>query len=108
MVQPEGVVLYVETIGEKTKRSVLCIQVMNLSRSLCNSTGKALYAGERNIVIRHSIPEMSYGMNTVTHTQSKHSNIYIDECGVDEKVASKVQQSECKYVLWLHIKSMVL
>ena len=45
---------------KQTEHSPLCIQVRRTSSSsLCSHTGKALYAGERNTVIRHSVSEIS-------------------------------------------------
>ena len=54
--------------------SSLCVQVRNSSSSLWNSPDKALYAGEKSVAIRCSIPEILQGY-TYIYTHSKHINI---------------------------------
>ena len=61
--QPEGLVSYTE---KQVECSPLHIQVSNLSRSLCNYTGKALYVGERSIKIQS-------GMALIWHSMAQHS-----------------------------------
>ena len=61
--------------------SPLCIRVTNLSNTLCNLPGKeALYAGKRSVVIRHSIPEILWGTDRHTYTQSKYVNTIKPVC----------------------------
>ena len=41
--------------------ATLLLHVRNLSSSLCNTTGKALYASERRVMMLCSVPDMSNG-----------------------------------------------